>query len=263
MCRILASLARRLIPKNRFGDGLLCLLLFFRYQKRFPRRRQLLNDYLFWNMVGKEALDPLRAFVSDKEFVKLYVAGKVGSVYNVPTISVYKDLKSIDLERIPARCCIKPTHLSGEVILRQNGESIDYDRIQRWFGENYYDSAREVNYRYLRPKLIVEPLIFDTTVNEDLKFFCYKGQARLIQIDFNRHKCHTRLYLDRHWNRLEFSMNKPITDEQFSIPPNHEDLIGLADQLSEDFEFIRVDLYTNGHSIFVGELTNWPEKIIL
>jgi hypothetical protein len=40
---------------------------------------------------------------------------------------------------------IKPTHLSGTVILRRDGEALDFDEIESWFDKNYYRSSREAN----------------------------------------------------------------------------------------------------------------------
>ena len=43
-------------------------------------------------------------------------------------------------------------------------------------------------------------------------------------------------------------------------------MIFVAEQLSKNFDFIRIDLYSNGHDIKVGEITNCHgnahEKII-
>ena len=103
------------------------------------------------------------------------------------------------------------------------------------------------------------PLIFDTTNNEDYKFFCFNGEAKFVQIDIDRRTNHTRLYYDRDWNEHEFSILKAKSSKRFDKPVNYELMLALADTLSKDFEFIRVDLYTDGEHIYVGELTNWPE----
>ncbi|MFI5322744.1 MAG: ATP-grasp fold amidoligase family protein, partial [Thermodesulfobacteriota bacterium] len=41
-------------------------------------------------------------------------------------------------------------------------------------------------------------------------------------------------------------------------PKNLDQMLEIASKLAMNFEFISVDLYTNGSSIFVGELTNCP-----
>ena len=250
----------KMIPSNNFGDKIFSLLHFLRAYGRVPNKNKLLSNYLFNIKHSSEAYNPLRAYVTDKVFVKDYVTSKVGDEYNVPTIKVLKTLTEAKNFDFPQRCCIKPTHLSGVVILRESGEEIDFSKIKKWFSTNYYDLGREKNYRYLQPKLIVEPLIFDTTNNEDYKFFCFKGKAKFIQIDIDRRTSHKRLYFDREWNEQEFSILKAKSTKTIVQPVNLKEMIHLADKLSADFEFIRVDLYTDGNTIYVGELTNYPEN---
>ena len=248
-------------PKNNLGDKLFSITQFIRAYKRLPNSKQkLLSNYLFDIKHSNEGYNPLRAYVSDKAFVKDYVRAKVGEDFNVPTIAVLNSFSDCRSFEYPDRCCIKPTHLSGIVILRKHGEAIDFDAMQKWFQINYYEIGREKNYRYLQPKVIVEPLIFDSTNNEDYKFFCYKGKAKFIQIDVDRFADWTRLYFDREWNEQDFSIIKPKSKKQFSKPANFTKMLQVADKLSSEFEFVRVDLYTDENDIFVGEITNWPEN---
>ncbi len=249
-----------LIPKTNFGDKIFAFILFFRYYKRFPNSKKLISNYFFKLKTSNIGYHPLRAYTSDKEYVKDYVSLKAGSKYNVPTIKVLKNQEEVLSYDFPSRCCIKPTHNSGRVILRKNGENINYKLIEKWFTENRYDHGREQNYRYLEPKVIVEPLIFDNTNNEDFKFFCYQGRAKFIQVDIDRKENHTRLYFDREWVKQDFTILKPQSKKEIAKPKNYAEMLDLADKLSMDFEFIRVDLYTDGSTIYVGELTNWPEN---
>src|SRR5690606_7574589 len=101
--------------------------------------------------------------------------------------------------------CIKATHTSGCVILRKQGEPIDRAYIKSWFGLNYYHMCREANYQRLKPKVIVEPLVFGDSNIQDYKIFCVNGQPRLIQVDVDRYIEHKRKYFDAGWNEQDFS----------------------------------------------------------
>jgi len=248
----------KIIPTNNFGDKIFSIIYFLRSFRRLPNNKNLLSNYLFNLKHSSEGYNPLRAYVSDKAFVKDYVKGKASDEYNVPTIKILYSLNEAESFDFPKRCCIKPTHLCEAVILRENGEKIDFSEIKKWFKTNYYEIGREKNYRYLTPKLIVEPLIFNKTNNEDYKFFCYKGKVKFVQIDIDRKTNHTRLYFDRDWNEQDFSILYPKSSKNIDKPSNFNSMLRLAEKLSKDFNFIRVDLYTNGERIYVGELTNWP-----
>jgi len=177
-------------------------------------------------------------------------------VYNVPTIAVLRDMEAVRAFDFPHDCCIKPTHGSGQVILRHDGAAIDYDEIASWFRMNYYHGRREQNYRALRPKVIVEPLIFDMDRLADFKVFCWQGEPRLIQVDMDRHTRHTRQYFDVHWNEQPFALAHPRYPGTIDRPRNLDAMREVAAKLSSRFSLVRIDLYTDGERCLVGEITN-------
>lgn len=247
---------RRHLPHTRFFDNLYHRLLFLKKHHRFPKDQLLWNDVWFRIKTSDEIENPLRVFVSDKEHVKDYVRQVIGDEYNVPTIAVLRSPAEVDAFEFPARCAIKPTHASTHVCLRSNGEPIDRERIKKWFGLNYYYSGRERNYRSLTPKVIVEPLIFDTTNVEDYKIFCWHGVPKFVMVDIDRHINHTRKLFDPQWNEQDFSMTYPRATGDFPKPATLEKMLEVARALSAPFSFVRIDLYTDGQRVLVGEVTN-------
>jgi len=249
---------QKLLPRTDLGDRVFSLIEHARRHRRFPQRDSwLINDRLYFMKYDGELRDTLRQFVTDKEFLKIFVAHKVGERYNVPTLSLFKDQHAASVHAYPARCVIKPTHASGEVIIRRAGEPVDRERIARWFSLNFYNVGREDNYRYLKPKVIVEPILFDNPDLEDFKIFCIEGVAKLIQVDLGRHSTHLRSYYSRFWVKQPFSITYPIGPD-VPKPHNLTEMIGIAERLSSDFSLVRVDLYTDGHRAYVGELTHCP-----
>lgn len=244
------------IPKNRYGDHFFSFLKFISRHKRLPTNKMLFNDVLYRIKTTNEILDPMRVFVTDKEFLKIYVKAAVGDQYNVPTIDVIRSAAAIDHYSFPADCCIKPTHACKRVILRTNNSPIDRDKMKNWLKLNYYNYLREANYKMLKPKIIIEPLISNSTNVDDYKIYCYKGMPKLIQVDADRHGDHRRKFFDTKWRELCFSMNYPRSEKSFPKPEVLNEACEVATALSKAFVFIRVDLYINGNEIRVGELTN-------
>ena len=247
-----------MIPENDLGDHFFSLITFIRMHRRLPTNKLLLNDVLYRFKTTNELIDPLRVFVSDKEFVKLYVKAVAGEQFNVPTIKVLHTIEEVKDYQFPADCCIKPTHLSGEVILRRHGQPIDFEKIKSWFGVSYYHANREANYKTLKPKVIVEPLIFGSDNVSDYKIFCYMGKPKLIQVNMDRHLEHTEKILDTEWNEMPFSLHYPRSERPIEKPRNLSTMLELARLLSQQFNLVRVDLYSNGEECLVGEITNCP-----
>src|ERR1041384_3670239 len=126
-------LLRKLTPYNRFGDKLIGFIDFYVSHRRIPTNNLIFNDVLYKIKSTDEIIHPLRVFVTDKEFIKLFVKAVVGDQYNVPTLTVLHSMDDVRAYPFPAACCIKPTHASGHVIVRHNGEAIDFKTIERWF----------------------------------------------------------------------------------------------------------------------------------
>lgn len=247
-------------PETRAGDRLHAWIQFLRFHRRLPSKAMRYNDVLHRIKTSGEVLDPLRIFVSDKEFMKLYVTAVVGERYAVPTLAVLGDAEAIDEYEFPAQCCIKATHTSGCVILREGGEPVDIERVKSWLGINYYRVGREANYKLLKPKVIVEPLVFGDSNVQDFKIFCVHGTPRLIQVDVDRYIGHKRKYFDPEWNAQDFSIKYPLAKRSIPRPENLAEMLAVAAELSKRFWFVRIDLYSNGTQLYVGEITHCADN---
>lgn len=249
-------LVKRILPKNYLGDRATSFLTFVQYNGRLPKTRHgELNDALYAIKTTGEIRNPLRVFVSDKEYLKVFVKATVGDKYNVPTTGVLSSHEEAVLYQYPENCVIKPTHMSGEVMFRRDGNPIDFEKIDLWLRTNYYNWTREANYKSLKPKIIVEPYIFGENGPEDYKIFCVNGVPRIMWVDGGRETDPWRNIYTPDWEPLPASILHP-RGEALPKPDNLEEMLEVAAKLSKDFSLIRVDLYSNGKTVLVGELTN-------
>lgn len=246
----------KLTPKNYYGDKFVSYIRFYRRHGRFPKNQMLFNDVLYKIKTSDEILDPVRGYTSDKEHVKDYVKGLLGDEFNVPTIDVLRSIDEVHAYDFPAKCVVKPTHSSGKVLFRLAAEELDVEQICSWLGENYYRTGRELNYKFLKPKIIVEPFIFGSDSIEDIKFFCFKGEVKIIQWDFDRHTNHTRKLYSAEWEDLGCSLGYPVSEKTKRRPKNLTEMISAAEILSKYFDFVRVDMFTNEEKFLIGEITH-------
>jgi hypothetical protein len=108
--------------------------------------------------------------------------------------------------------------------------------------------------------VIVEPLLFGSSNVEDYKIFCVDGAPRIIQVDVDRYVGHKRKYFDADWTEQDFSIKYPRTDKILPRPSNLAEMLAVAARLSGDLWFVRVDLYSDGEKIYVGELTHCADN---
>jgi hypothetical protein len=145
------------------------------------------------------------------------------------------------------------------VILRRAGEPVDRERVKGWFAIDYYRLNREANYKGLHPKVIVEPLLFGDSNVMDYKIFCWRGVPKMVQVDVDRYIDHRRKYFDAAWNELDFSLIYPRTDKLIERPANLDRMLDVAARLAAGFSFVRIDIYSDGASCLVGEITHCAE----
>lgn len=251
-----------LLPSGILFDTLIFFVFFYVAHRRIPRKQsKLFNDYLFYLKMSPELYSPLRQFVSDKELVKIYYRGVLGYNSAPKTLSRFSSFDELSSGDIPEECVIKPAHLSG-VIYKHSGKplsEIEEKVIKSWFSMTLYEKKRERNYRFLKPSVICEESIGPSEEIRDYKFFCYRGQPRLIQVDVDRHRSHSRRIYTVKWEALPFKYNKPLADIE-SRPQLLDDALSLASELSKPFEFIRVDMYFVDGRVYLGEMTSVPEN---
>lgn len=176
--RLLRRLLLALTPKTTAGDRFYAWISFVAAHHRLPQDRPYLNDRLYQLRTSGALRDPLRTTTSDKELVKEYIRLRVGDSHNVPTLAVFRSPDEISLAALPSDCCIKPTHASGHVVFRRNGERVDVDAIRAWFSLNYYAEKREPNYRGLTPKVIAEPILFGSSPSKITRSFAHAEYQR-------------------------------------------------------------------------------------
>lgn len=257
---LLRRLAHGLLPRNKFGDAVFSTLTSLYRHRRLPRWRPpvTFNDHLFAMKRRGDLYDPLRQYVSDKLLVKDYIAALVGPDYVLETLAVLESEAEVEAFRPPPQTCVvKPAHLSGHYFMLGAGEEPDRAQMKRWFRLNHYDVWREANYRYLRPRILVEAYFAAQPegLTHDYKVFCIHGRARFIQSIMDRFGRPSRICYSPGWKKLPFGLGYPPEGEH-PRPRRLEETIAVAERVSAAFSVIRVDFLAAGDQVKIGELTN-------
>lgn len=198
----------------------------------------------------------------DKYEVRKLIAATVGEDHLFPLLGVWDRVEDVDWAQLPDRFVLKCTHDSGGTIICRDKSRFDVCAARRKLAaglkRNYYWAGREWAYKDVRPRVIAEPLMVDESGTElkDYKFFCFDGEPRLIQVDFDRFSDHRRNLYDLEWRYQPFQILYP-TDPGRPIPkPRHlEAALELVRRITPKVPFMRTDLYLIGERIYFGEFT--------
>lgn len=201
----------------------------------------------------------------DKYEVRRYVKGKIGEQYLVDIIGIFDDVDDIDFEKLPQQFALKGTHGSGYNVIVDDKSKIDVLEVKqvlkKYLKQNYYNKYKEPIYKEVPPRILAEHYL-DQTDSEnivDYKFFCIHGKPKYIWVKTFYDGKYRNCYYDLEWNKIKDDSNsKNYLDKDLQKPYNLDELIGIAQKLSNDFIFVRVDLYSIDEKPYFGELTFFP-----
>lgn len=229
------------------------------------------NEKLQWLKLHNRK--PIYTTMVDKYEAKKYVSNIIGSQYIIPTLGVWNAFEKINFDTLPDQFVLKTTHDSGGVVIVKNKKlfltgkdisesefSIAKAKISHSLKRNYYYESREWPYKNVKPRIIAEEMISDTTPN-DYKFFMFNGLMDSVMVCTDRDKGHARFrFYDKDWNRLKYQKPEIEPEGDVDRPENFDTMINIAIQLSKGLPHIRVDLFNVDGKIYFGELTFFDES---
>lgn len=201
----------------------------------------------------------------DKYEVKNYVARRAGEEYIIPTLGVWDGVDEIDFDKLPEKFVLKCTHDAGSVILCTDKKAFDFAaakaKLRKGLKRNFYYLNREWAYRGVKPRIIAEKYIAggETGDLRDYKIYNFHGKARAIQVSIDRFTRHKLYFYDTDWRYLGTKLESPA-DPGYMVerPEKLEEMLLLAERLSEGIPFVRTDFYCTNGSIYFGEFTFYP-----
>lgn len=252
--------------KNIIPDKLYLKII---YRKRLQKTLNLKNPKTFNEKLQWLKLydrNPLYTKLVDKYEVKDYVANIIGKEHVIPTIGVYDSFDDINFKKLPKQFVIKCTHDSGGLVIVKDKNKLDIEKakkkINKSLKKNYYYCGREWPYKNVQPRIIIEEYMEDKKTKElrDYKFFCFNGKMKFFKIDFNRLTYHQANYYNKNGILLKFGEKvcPPDYEKKLEMPINLKKMIKLAETLSKNIPFLRVDFYEINGDIYFGELTFFP-----
>ncbi|KMO72280.1 hypothetical protein BST22_10230 [Mycolicibacterium chubuense] len=223
---------------------------------------------------------------ADKAAVRDYVAAVVGEGYLPRVYAILDDPAALADVELPNAYVVKPTHGSGAAIVvsdraprearlpteqgswmyshvrSEAAAPVDVIRIARGWTAQLYGQGpnREWVYGRIPRRVIVEELLTggDGAVPDDYKFFVFHGTCAFIQVDKGRFGSRTQDFFTVDWEHLALRGSAPCADVEPAKPARLSEMIDVAEKLSRETDFLRVDLYDTGERIVVGELTSFP-----
>jgi len=256
-------IVHRLVPAK-----IMVSMIFFKKQgyKLNLKNPKTLNEKLQW----KKFNDKKENYIvcSDKFMVRDVISKEMGNNFLIPLLFETINPDNIPFDDLGENYIIKSNHGSGQNIIIKDKNSINKNitikECKKWLKINYYHIGKEWQYKNIKPRIIIEKLLMDKNgeVPDDYKFHCFNGKVEFIQVDTGRFSNHKRSFFNIDWKLLPFTWcgtknGNPsyLINNNISKPDLLKEMIGFAQKLSKNFNYVRVDLYSLDNKIYFGELT--------
>jgi hypothetical protein len=204
-------------------------------------------------------------YLVDKYEVREFIRERIGEKYLNKFIDVFYTVNDINFENLPNQFALKGTHGSGYNIIVDDKSKLNWEKAKvkliKFLKSDYSKKNEENIYKALIPKILVEEYLYDLNDNYiiDYKFFCFHGKAKYVWVKTFHDGKYRNCYFDLNWNKIKDDSNtKNYLEIDIPKPENLDEMINISNKLSEDFIFVRVDLYSIKMKVYFGELTFFP-----
>lgn len=215
------------------------------------------NEKLQWLKLNSP--DDLYKYI-DKYEIRNHIKDTIGEKFLNDLLGVYESYDEINFEKLPNKFVIKATHLSGDVLIVKDKNSIDHTfvkkKLESWLKRNYYWEHRERAYGKIEPRIIIEKFLIDNI--SDYKFYCFNGDVKLVQVISDRESKKSINFYNLDWKKLNIKRVGVSNYKDFEMPQNFDEMVNISKKLSKIHKFVRVDLYNIEGEIIFGELTFFP-----
>lgn len=268
--RLLARYYHKMIKKNPQKHA----SIESKRQKQFTVRPvniktpKFFSEKMYWLKYFMYNDSPLVAQCYNKYEVREYVKSKGLSHILNELYGVWDSIEEIDWASLPEEYVMKISNgYAGHVFKRKNtnlniasAKKILTDTKRKY--SYFFSLTGDIFAGNTKQHIICERMLHSNlgyTAPEDFKFYCFNGKPLFIDYMFNREggSSFNEFFVDINLNDRNELEGNAIAGT-FEAPKCMGEMLEIAKILSEDFPFVRVDLYVENERPIFGELTFTP-----
>ncbi len=240
--------------------------------------RRLSEKWWYCMYYNKKYNKELTQIIADKYKVQDYMRKKGLGKYLKTCYGVYDDPDEIDFSSLPDRYALKLTQANGYNVICTGKSKFDIEETKKTLKEMLHVvNTQKWMFHDLawisegKARIVCEEYLekADGTNFEELNIYCFNGKPRVtlivndyLQDDGDIDHNFTRNLYDIDWNPIPVKVSGNEIGYTIEKPAEYEEAISLAEELSKDFLFLRVDLYVGDGKVILSELTPAPAGLL-
>ena len=270
---------KKILKSQRVRIGLMRILTFIpdryivriQYRIKTNRKLNLKNPKRYTEKLQLYKLfyrNPLMEKCVDKYEVREYIKEKGLEEILIPCFGVFNSVEEINFECLPDQFVLKDTlgggGLSTIIVTDRSQLNIKKTKtiLNRWLKSNYgKHPGREWVYDNKRNRIIAEAYIPSSNNDGGLieyKFFCFAGKVKYLYgiADRTLGKGAGLGVFNRNFEPLNVERcDEKKLERKLIKPDNFDEMVKIAEKLSQPFPHARIDLYDQNNNIQFGEIT--------
>jgi hypothetical protein len=168
-----------------------------------PNNPVTLNDKILWLKLNTYYNNPLVKQCADKYRVREYLEQKGCSNILNDLIAVYEKAEDIEWDKLPDKFALKLNTGCGYNIIVHDKSKLDKEnakmKIKKWMKEKYYRAYSEMQYKDVKPYILIEKYLEPPTGKSliDYKVYCFHGKPLAILVMHDRDELMKTEFFDR------------------------------------------------------------------
>ena len=252
----------RIIPDKMYLEIAFRLALGYSLDLNNPKT---FNEKLQWLKLYDRR--PEYVTMVDKYRVRKYISDTIGDEYLIPLLGVWENANDIDFDTLPDQFVLKCNHDSGSVIICKDKSKLNrksvVKRLNKALKKNGYWFGREWPYKNVKPCIIAEKYMIDSTYSDllDYKIHNFNGVPQVILVcsgSFSKDGLHEDFFTVN-WEKIDLVRpDHPSSDLNIIKPDKLNEMLKISENISRNYPFVRTDFYIVNKKLYLGEITLYP-----
>lgn len=176
---------------------------------------------------------------------------------------IWDNTEQINFDLLPNSFVLKTNHDGGGVVIVKDKNIFltntklfksSMKKLTKHLKTNWYSMYREYHYKDIEPKIFAEEFLGDEL--HDIRFHQFFGETKIIQVA-NASHTHNDMY-SKNWEKLNIAYLNTPSDCTMDKPKELNNMLKLANLLSKELNYIRIDQFIANNQFYIGELTLTP-----
>lgn len=229
-----------------------------------------LTEKIQWLKLYDNALE--KTNLTDKVLVREWVKDKIGEKYLKPIFQICNSFDEINFENLPEKFMVKCNHgCKWQYIVKNKEEYLKHNflipyskrMVDNWMKQSFYGwSDFELQYKDIKPKILVEKLLSETTDKPPKEFevWCFNSVPKIFTVIDNK-SVNKNVY-DENYNLLDlkFSFSDDNSNSDIKADKLLKEAVLLSQKLANDFKLVRVDWIVYNNQLYFNEMTFTPHS---